>query len=167
VIVEGKLLNKSAYYLRFRILVPAYDEPLLWEGHSSMIAEVKNQLDVKPDAIFCSVGGGGLLGGIIVGCKNENWDDGKREKLSFLASLTYPPLVPIIGLETIGSDCFHHSLSLNRTPGHVDEKKLPPGVDVIHDKENDLYLAHFNSFSSKASSSLGASQPSVGMMKWH
>lgn len=52
-----------------------------------MITEIKNQLDVKPDAIFCSVGGGGLLGGIIVGCKNENWDDGKREKLSFLASL--------------------------------------------------------------------------------
>lgn len=75
------------------------------------------------------------------------------------------PLVPIIGLETIGSDCFHHSLSLNRTPGHVGEKKLPPGVDVIHDEENDLHLAHFNYFSSKASSSLGASQPSVGVMK--
>lgn len=73
-----------------------------------MITEIKNELGVKPDAIFCSVGGGGLLGGIIVGCKNENWDD-----------------VPIIGLETIGSDCFHHSLSLNRTPGHVGEKKLP------------------------------------------
>lgn len=130
------------------ILVPAYDEPLLWEGHSSMITEIKNELGVKPDAIFCSVGGGGLLGGIIVGCKNENWDD-----------------VPIIGLETIGSDCFHHSLSLNRTPGHVGEKKLPRGVDVIHNEENDLYLAHFNSFSSKASSSLGASQPSVGVMK--
>lgn len=113
-----------------------------------MITEIKNQLDVKPDAIFCSVGGGGLLGGIIVGCKNENWDD-----------------VPIIGLETIGSDCFHHSLSLNRTPDHVGEKKLPPEVDVIHDEENDLYLAHFNSFSSKASSSLGASQPWVGVMK--
>lgn len=130
-----------------------------------MITEIKNQLDVKPDAIFCSVGGEGLLGGNIVGCKNENWDDGKREKLSYLASLTYPPLVPIIGLETIGSDCFHHSLSLNRTPDHVGEKKLPPEVDVIHDEENDLYLAHFNSFSSKASSSLGASQPSVGVMK--
>ena len=52
-----------------------------------MITEIKNQLDVKPDAIFCSVGGGGLLGGIIVGCKNENWDDGERKKLSFLASL--------------------------------------------------------------------------------
>lgn len=113
-----------------------------------MITEIKNELGVKPDAIFCSVGGGGLLGGIIVGCKNENWDD-----------------VPIIGLETIGSDCFHHTLSLNRTPGHVGEKKLPRGVDVIHNEENDLYLAHFNSFSSKASSSLGASQPSVGVMK--
>ena len=83
----------------------------------------------------------------------------------FLLASTYSPLVPIIGLETIGSDCFHHSLSLNRTLCNIGEKKLPPGVDVIHDEENDLYLAHFNNFSSKASSSLGASQPSVGVMK--
>ena len=59
-----------------RIMVPAYDNPTLWEGHSSMIQEVKSQLQQEPDAIFCSVGGGGLLGGIIVGCKKVGWDHG-------------------------------------------------------------------------------------------
>ena len=59
-----------------RVLVPAYEDPVLWEGHASMIEEVKAQLPEKPDAIFCSVGGGGLLGGVIVGCKRVGWDDG-------------------------------------------------------------------------------------------
>lgn len=60
-----------------RVMIPAYDDPLIWEGHSSMILEIQAQLhDQKPDAIFCSVGGGGLLGGLIVGCKEVGWDDG-------------------------------------------------------------------------------------------
>lgn len=57
-------------------MVPAYDDEIIWEGHSSMIKEMSNQLPSKPDAIFCSVGGGGLLGGIIVGCSRAGWDDG-------------------------------------------------------------------------------------------
>lgn len=57
-------------------MVPAYDDEILWEGHSSMIKEISKQLSNKPDVIFCSVGGGGLLGGIIVGCKHVGWDDG-------------------------------------------------------------------------------------------
>lgn len=65
-------------------MVPAYDDPVVWEGHSSMIIEIAAQLPEKPDAIFCSVGGAGLLGGIIVGCKNVGWDDGKHTYRNFL-----------------------------------------------------------------------------------
>ncbi|TFK42925.1 tryptophan synthase beta subunit-like PLP-dependent enzyme [Crucibulum laeve] len=130
------------------VMVPAYDDPIVWEGHSSMVTEICNQLSRKPDAIFCSVGGGGLLGGIIVGCKREGWDD-----------------VPLVAIETIGSDCFYHSISLNGGRFNSVTKMLPPGVDLIHDKENNVFLAHFNSFSSKASGSLGASQPAAGVAK--
>lgn len=59
------------------LLVPSYDHPVLWEGHSSMINEISKQLPEKPAAIFCSVGGGGLLGGVIIGCNNIGWEDGK------------------------------------------------------------------------------------------
>lgn len=61
-------------------MVPAYDEPLLWEGHGSLIPEIARQLPsgVKPDAIFCSVGGGGLAGGVMRGCKSVGWDDGEN-----------------------------------------------------------------------------------------
>lgn len=54
-----------------------YEGPLLWKGHGSMITETARQLAEKPDAIFCSVGGGGLLGGVLDGCKTVGWDDGK------------------------------------------------------------------------------------------
>lgn len=59
------------------VMVPAYDDQILWSGHSSMVHEISEQLPNKPDAIFCSVGGGGLLGGLIVGCRDVGWDDGQ------------------------------------------------------------------------------------------
>jgi L-serine/L-threonine ammonia-lyase len=57
-------------------MVPAYDHETLWEGHSSMIKEIHEDLKIKPEAIFCCVGGGGLLGGIMAGCAAVGWDDG-------------------------------------------------------------------------------------------
>lgn len=65
------------------VIVPAYDDPIVWQGHASMINEIAHQIPTKPDAIFCSVGGGGLLGGVTVGCKDVGWDDGKYQKSSF------------------------------------------------------------------------------------
>ncbi|PFH52384.1 hypothetical protein AMATHDRAFT_189529 [Amanita thiersii Skay4041] len=130
------------------IMVPAYDDPIIWEGHGSMIAEISHQLPGKPDAIFCSVGGGGLLGGLIVGCKQVGWDD-----------------VPLIALETKGSDCFYHSMSMNHGRFNSSCKHLPQGVDLIYNSQHDVFLAHFNGFSSKASGSLGASEPSAAVVK--
>jgi L-serine/L-threonine ammonia-lyase len=63
-----------------RVMVPAYDDPIVWQGHASMIKEIAHQIPNKPDAIFCSVGGGGLLGGVLVGCKEVGWDDSKCQK---------------------------------------------------------------------------------------
>lgn len=126
------------------ILVPAYDHELLWEGHSSMIQEIARQLPKRPDAIFCSIGGGGLLGGVIIGCEKQGWDD-----------------VPIVGVETMGSDCFHYSVALNRQENTV----LPPTVDALVDDLTGLKLAHFSTFTSRAAGSLGASQPAPRVLQ--
>ncbi|NEU36424.1 pyridoxal-phosphate dependent enzyme, partial [bacterium LRH843] len=40
-----------------------FDDPLLWEGHASMIDEVVAD-GLRPDAVILSVGGGGLLAGV-------------------------------------------------------------------------------------------------------
>ena len=62
-----------------RVMVPAYDNPILWEGHASMIEESARQLPagVIPDAVVCCGGGRGLAGGVLLGCKNVGWDDGE------------------------------------------------------------------------------------------
>ncbi|KAJ3515560.1 hypothetical protein NLJ89_g1676 [Agrocybe chaxingu] len=130
------------------VMVPAYDDPTLWEGHSSMIQEIKIQLDREPDAIFCSVGGGGLLGGVLVGCKKAGWDK-----------------VQLVALETMGSDCFFWSLSLNGDRFNSVEKTLPSGVNLVRNEEHDLDLAHFTTFSSRASGSLGASEPAARVVQ--
>ncbi|KAJ3548430.1 hypothetical protein NMY22_g1263 [Coprinellus aureogranulatus] len=92
--------------------------------------------------------GAGLLGGVLEGCKAVGWED-----------------VPIVALGTIGSDCFYHSMSMNNGRFNAKERKLPDNVDLVHDKETGLYLAHFRAFSSKASGSLGASVPAEGIVK--
>lgn len=53
-----------------------------------MIPEIKTQLDgVVPDAIICSVGGGGMISGIILGCQAAGWDKGESH-LTYL-TLTF------------------------------------------------------------------------------
>ena len=45
------------------VYIHPYDDPSVWEGHASLVDELKTQLGSGniPDAMFCSVGGGGLL----------------------------------------------------------------------------------------------------------
>lgn len=73
-----------------------FDDPLLWEGHASLIDEVA--LDgQKPDAVVLSVGGGGLLAGVIKGLRRHGWHD-----------------VPVIGVETEGADSYNRSIMAGR-----------------------------------------------------
>jgi L-serine/L-threonine ammonia-lyase len=54
--------------------VHPFDDPLLWEGHASMIDEVLAQ-GVRPDAVVLSVGGGGLLAGVDQGLSRNGLAD--------------------------------------------------------------------------------------------
>jgi L-serine/L-threonine ammonia-lyase len=46
--------------------VPAFDHPLIWEGHSTLIDEIVDELPTV-DAVVASVGGGGLIAGVLLG----------------------------------------------------------------------------------------------------
>ncbi|MBV6827149.1 pyridoxal-phosphate dependent enzyme [Pseudomonas sp. PD9R] len=46
--------------------VPAFDHPVLWQGHSTMVDEILEDCP-QVDALVTSVGGGGLLAGILTG----------------------------------------------------------------------------------------------------
>ncbi len=69
-----------------------FDDPLLWRGHASMIDEVA-KAGVKPDVVVLSVGGGGLLCGVVEGLHRNGWKD-----------------VPVLAVETQGADSFAQSL---------------------------------------------------------
>ncbi|MCJ1317463.1 catabolic L-serine/threonine dehydratase [Xylographa vitiligo] len=58
------------------VYVPPFDHPDIWTGASSMVREMKAQFGEEgpPDAVVCSVGGGGLFCGVVEGLRREGWD---------------------------------------------------------------------------------------------
>ncbi|KAG7155731.1 serine dehydratase-like [Homarus americanus] len=56
-------------------LVHPFDHPDIWEGHSTLVNEILEQSPEKPAAIVVSVGGGGLLCGIMKGLHENNVAD--------------------------------------------------------------------------------------------
>lgn len=74
-----------------------YDHPEIWAGHSTIIDEVVND-GIKPEAVIVSVGGGGLACGLLEGMHRYGWDD-----------------IPLIAVETTGSDVFAKSVQAKRT----------------------------------------------------
>ncbi|WEK28704.1 MAG: pyridoxal-phosphate dependent enzyme [Candidatus Pseudomonas phytovorans] len=79
-----------------------FDDPLLWAGHASLIDEIA-EAGVKPGAVVLSVGGGGLLSGVVEGLQRNGWGD-----------------VPVLAVETNGAASLHaamqagHSVELER-----------------------------------------------------
>ncbi|MGM0704091.1 MAG: pyridoxal-phosphate dependent enzyme [Pseudomonadota bacterium] len=69
-----------------------FDDSLLWDGHASMIDEVIAE-GVRPDGVILSVGGGGLLVGVVEGMQRNGLDD-----------------VPIYAAETDGTASLNASI---------------------------------------------------------
>ena len=79
-----------------RVLIHPFDDPLLWTGHASMIDEVAGA-GVVPDLVVLSVGGGGLLCGVIEGLRRNGMET-----------------VPVLAVETSGADSLSLSVRENR-----------------------------------------------------
>ncbi len=73
--------------------IPPFDHPSLWKGHASIVDELARQC-TKPDAVILSVGGGGLLCGVLEGMHRNGWED-----------------VPVVAVETEGAASFHASVA--------------------------------------------------------
>ncbi len=69
-----------------------FDNPLLWTGHASMVDEVA-ATGHKPGAVLLSVGGGGLLAGVMEGLARNGWGD-----------------VPVLAAETHGAASLHAAM---------------------------------------------------------
>lgn len=62
------------------VYVPPFDHEDIWEGNATLVEEVRRQLgelgEGPPDVVACSVGGGGLLTGILQGLERlgSHWE---------------------------------------------------------------------------------------------
>lgn len=70
-----------------------FDDPLVWAGHATVIDEVV-RAKVVFDAVVVSVGGGGLLAGVVEGLRRNGL-----------------PRVPVIAVETDGADSLARSVA--------------------------------------------------------
>jgi len=73
------LMGEDAAYLH------PFDDPLLWEGHSTIVDEVVEE-GVDPEAVVVSVGGGGLFCGVVQGLRRHGGSE-----------------VPVVAVETEGT----------------------------------------------------------------
>lgn len=77
--------------------VSPFDHPLIWEGHASLVRELKESLGTPPGAVVLAVGGGGLLAGVTAGLLEVGWQH-----------------VPIVAMETRGAHSFNAALKAGR-----------------------------------------------------
>ena len=132
-----------------------------------MVHEIAHQLPggVKPDVLVCAVGGGGLLGGIILGCKDVGWDDGMYDQFSSLIRLLIvASIVPLLAMETQLSNCFYQSFLANGGKPPPDPEATGNKAIFRTDDEHKVTLAQLTEITSRASC-LGASSPSAGVLK--
>lgn len=78
--------------------IPPFDHQEIWEGNSTVVEEVREQLyGEKPDAIICAVGGGGLYNGVVLALQRMGWND-----------------VPVVVAETVGAECFNLAIKAGK-----------------------------------------------------
>lgn len=72
--------------------IPPFDHPVIWDGHASLVDEMRYS-GPRPDAVVVAVGGGGLLCGVLQGLQRGGWAD-----------------VKVIAAETEGCESLHRSV---------------------------------------------------------
>ncbi|MDQ3233745.1 MAG: pyridoxal-phosphate dependent enzyme, partial [Pseudobdellovibrionaceae bacterium] len=104
------------------IYIPPFDLPDIWEGHSTLVDELQ-EAGLRPDLIVLSVGGGGLLAGVLRGLERLKWTD-----------------IPIMTTETFGAASFARSLQAGTpiTLEKIDSVAHSLGAKKIADQVFDM-----------------------------
>ena len=103
-IVQGNIWEQAHEYamslaVQGHVYIHPFDDPYLWAGHASIIDEVKDA-GLKPDLVVLSVGGGGLLSGVVQGLQQHDWAD-----------------VPVLAIETVGADSLATAITAQQHVG--------------------------------------------------
>lgn len=80
------------------LYVPPFDHEDVWRGHETLVEELVEQMaeEGRPDALVCSVGGGGLFSGCMQGIEKAGWGGEKGTR--------------VVALETKGAESLNLSL---------------------------------------------------------
>lgn len=104
-----------------KIALHPFDNEPIWQGNSTIIDELEKQLPpaanaeeeevyrgraLPLDAVLCSVGGGGLLNGLVMGLEKR-----RPQKLQNASSTTKP--INILAIETDGTDSLAAAIAQN------------------------------------------------------
>lgn len=102
------------------VFVPPFDHPDIWEGNATVMREIDEQLDGDVDVVVCSVGGGGLLNGIMQVIDEQHWND----------------KTVVLAMETEGADSLNQSLRAGKliTLPKITSKATSLGVVRVSQK---------------------------------
>ncbi|CAI7616531.1 unnamed protein product [Penicillium bialowiezense] len=135
VIRHGETFSEAGEYMRetimktsngddedvVKIALHPFDNQPIWEGNGTIIDELETQLppamspeDIKAysnralplDSIICSVGGGGLLNGLVQGIEK------RRQKKTATSSIPPNP-IHLLAIETAGTDSLAAAIASN------------------------------------------------------
>ena len=106
--------------------IPPFDHHLIWQGHATLVDELKVQIP-KPEVMIAAIGGGGLSCGILQGLQQNAWQD-----------------VPLITVGTVGADAFYQSVQANQRVilTSIDSRATSIGVKQVAKKLWDWRLLH-------------------------
>ena len=126
---HGQSVMDADYHLRETILprdpdgvyVPPFDHPDVWDGNATVMDEIAAQLGYEaPDLVVCSVGGGGLMNGVMQSLDDHGWSD----------------RTSVLAVETKGADSLDHALRANRAVKleKITSKARSLGVATVSEK---------------------------------
>jgi L-serine/L-threonine ammonia-lyase len=137
VIRHGETFSEAGEYMRetimktsngddhdvVKIALHPFDNQPIWEGNSTIIDELETQLPpattpeeqqayddraLPLDAILCSVGGGGLLNGLVMGIEKR-----RQLKQATSPSSSTPNPIHLLAIETAGTDSLAAAVAKN------------------------------------------------------
>lgn len=143
VIVHGEAWDEANTYAlslsetKDTTYIPPFDHPKLWEGHATIVDELKEDCKTQPDLIILSVGGGGMLCGVVEGLIKNEWTDThilavetedcaslyqsvKSDKLVCLDSIN--TIATSLGVKQISAKTFENAKQYNVIPYLVSDE---------------------------------------------
>ena len=103
--------------------VPPFDDERVWDGNATLVEELRKQMKGvgQPDAVICSVGGGGLFVGVAKGLERASCSNNSSSSSSSTTNADIgaddaglpawePGKTKIIATETRGADSLNASL---------------------------------------------------------